>query len=687
MKVFLLVVGLLIIIAGIVMMLSKRDVERAMLDSETAADRNVVQLVKMDIAARYRSLLAEKVRTIIARKQHLRETSGIVQAALERFASLADRGLLSEKQARLASLDWLAHAHLDDSGRQYVFAFDVAGHSVSFPQSGTPEHDPSQFVDYKGRRLIDAVRDETERYGQTFSTFRRKAAGQEPTVAKFGHFFLFSRWNWVVGTVDDVGDVETDVRRKIDDFVISLRETMPEIRLARTGTVFIFDGHGQVVVPPRDSPHIATASNPLTGNLLLDDLKSSATEDGTTPLLHVASDGERLESHASYFKVLDWYVVSTTSTEEVRRPARQLISRQAVIFVVVLLFSGWLGYLLAGRLAKPLTQLTRYANDLSGQDFSSPPSTTASVVPRAGGSDEVGRLATAFAFMESSLRDNIGRLMEATAARQRIESELTIARDIQNDLLPKIFPHPPKARNFELFATLISAREVGGDLYDFYFLDDRHLCFTVGDVCGKGVPAALFMAVTKTLIKGIASRLHEPAQILARVNDELAADNPNMMFVTLVVGILDIDTGTIHYSNAGHNPPLLRTAAGDVRYLTPAVSGMACGVMEDMCYETETVTLRPSDTFILYTDGVTEAMDAAGEVYADDKLLKVAADLPESAQKMVDTIVASVDAHANGADQSDDITVLALRYRGALPIEEDAQPGFDAGSTAEEKSA
>ncbi|MGQ9365239.1 SpoIIE family protein phosphatase [Azospirillum sp. ST 5-10] len=675
-KVFLLVIVLLGIVAATVMTLSKRDVERAMLDSEVEAAQNVVQLVKRDITNRYRALLMEKVRTITAGKEHLRQTSGVVQAALGQFAALADQGLIGEDEARAAALDWMSDLRLDEAGRQYVFAFDRNNRAVAYPNPAMIGQDLGGFTDYKGRSLVETVRGETDRYRETFSTYRWKEAGEDQAVAKFGHFFRFPRWNWIVGTVNDIRDVENDVRRKIDAFVDELRVSMPAIHVARTGYVFVFDGKGNIVVPPRDNPDVAGERNPLTGNRLLDDLKAAATEAGATSVFHVAGNGEPMESHASYFKALDWYVVATTSTEEIGRPARLLIARQGIIFAVVLLVSAGLGYLYAARLSRPLVTLTRYANDLSAQDFSKPsataPGQAIADLPRRH-RDEVGRLANAFIYMETSLRDNVRLLMDATAARQRIESELTIARDIQIGLLPKIFPEPPESHGFELYSTLHSAKEVGGDLYDFYFLDPHHLCLTVGDVSGKGVPAALFMAVTKTLIKVVADRVREPAQILAQVNDELSLDNPNMMFVTLVVGILDVRTGMLRYASAGHNPPLLLTRDGRAEYLKEAAVGMACGIMEGVAYGTATVTLARGDTLLLYTDGVTEAMDPADRLYSDEKLLDLARHrlAGHSARAIVDAVVTSVGEHANGAEQSDDITVLALRYYG-MPADDGA---------------
>lgn len=187
--------------------------------------------------------------------------------------------------------------------------------------------------------------------------------------------------------------------------------------------------------------------------------------------------------------------------------------------------------------------------------------------------DEVGDLAASFASMKDALKKHIADLTTATAARERIESELRIARDIQMSILPKIFPPFPDRAELDVFAAIVPAREVGGDLYDFFFVDGHRFCFLIGDVSGKGVPAAFFMAVTKTLIKVVAEREPDPGRILTTVNDELSADNDSCMFVTLFLAILDTRTGRLEFGNAGHNAPLLlrqgRSRSGSAAWRSP----------------------------------------------------------------------------------------------------------------------
>ena len=280
--------------------------------------------------------------------------------------------------------------------------------------------------------------------------------------------------------------------------------------------------------------------------------------------------------------------------------------------------------------------------------------------------DEVGELSYAFENMRVALKEYIAGLTEATAARERLESELKIARTIQMSFLPKHFPPFPEQAEFDLYARLEPAKQVGGDLYDFFLLDDQHLFFSIGDVSDKGVPAALFMAVTKTLMKGIAMQGGlDPAGVLEHVNKELCMENDSMMFVTVFCAMLNFRTGEMIYSNAGHNPPLIRRAGGRPEEL-PLPRGIILGTFAETRYTTASLTLHPGDTLVLYTDGVTEAMNPRQDLYSVERLREtVTAVSDQTPETIVDAIFRSVRAYAAGAPQSDDITVLVLHYHGA----------------------
>ncbi|MDD2466643.1 MAG: SpoIIE family protein phosphatase [Desulfobulbus sp.] len=298
------------------------------------------------------------------------------------------------------------------------------------------------------------------------------------------------------------------------------------------------------------------------------------------------------------------------------------------------------------------------------QNFLNEKGNFAGQLPPVGSHDEVDKLAYSFQVMKISLKNHINKLKETTAAKERIESELSIAHDIQMALLPKTFPPFPDRQEFDLYATMQPAKEVGGDFYDFFFVDDTHLCFVIADVSGKGVPAALFMAMSMTLIKATARYGLPPEEILSRVNNELARDNDSCMFVTTFFGILDTESGELTYANGGHNPPLHLKCGGAIAIL-PISGSLMVGVMEDAPYKSEKLVLAPGDSFFLFTDGVTEAMNADGKLFTDERLQhELFALQGNGIKEVVHGIMSNIHNFTGEVPQSDDITMMMIHYSG-----------------------
>ncbi|MBN2439411.1 MAG: SpoIIE family protein phosphatase [Deltaproteobacteria bacterium] len=338
---------------------------------------------------------------------------------------------------------------------------------------------------------------------------------------------------------------------------------------------------------------------------------------------------------------------------DVSRHYRQALFLGAVGLIFLCGVIVWI----ARGITRPLRALTDSAEMMAEGNLDVPISAGRS-------KDEVGRLAGSFSVMQSSLKAYIQDLTEATAAKERIESELKVAHDIQMGILPRIFPPFPERTDLDIFAMLKPAREVGGDLYDFFFMDEHHLCFTVGDVSGKGVPASLLMAVTKILIKAKATQGLTSEAILARVNEDLSLDNPSMMFVTLFLGILDVRTGEVIYCNGGHNSPYVIRADGRISQLE-STGSMALGVVGDFAYRSKAVTLQKDDRLFLYTDGVTEANDAQYGLFSEDRLEKTLAGLRDKPLKeLITGTLESIEAFAQETPQADDITMMVVQYYG-----------------------
>jgi sigma-B regulation protein RsbU (phosphoserine phosphatase) len=447
----------------------------------------------------------------------------------------------------------------------------------------------------------------------------------------------------------------------VDVSLARLRQIVSEIQIGKTGYAFLISQNGTYVTHPDTRLIMKQTIFGLADekkDLKLRDIgtKMTARESGFIHAGHLMTGQDCWLAYAP--------LASTGWSLGLVFPQDELMADVSRHYHLTLLF-GALGLLIlffviiwiANGITSPLRMLTQATRRLAEGDLDVK-------IPAIRRTDEVGQLASSFATMRESLQRYIRDLTQTTAAKERIESELKIAHDIQMGILPRLFPPFPERSDMDIYATLRPAREVGGDLYDFFFMDEDHLCFTVGDVSGKGVPAALLMAVTKILIKSKATQGLSADAILSRVNEDLSLDNPSMMFVTLFLGILNVRTGEVVYCNGGHPPPYILRDAGEITPLA-TTGGMALGVMGDFQYRCATVTLQKNDTLFLYSDGVTEANDARFELFGDQRLAGALAGLHhQSLKTIIDGVMVIIEAFAQNEPQADDITMLVVRYFG-----------------------
>jgi sigma-B regulation protein RsbU (phosphoserine phosphatase) len=245
-----------------------------------------------------------------------------------------------------------------------------------------------------------------------------------------------------------------------------------------------------------------------------------------------------------------------------------------------------------------------------------------------------------------------------------VQRDLATATRIQQSLLPKVFPPFPDRPELDLYAEMLTAKEVGGDFYDYYFIDEDRLAFTVGDVSGKGIPAAIYMAVSRTLLKAIATQIVNPGEVLRKLNTLLIPESESATFVTVFFGVLNVRSGELQFSNGAHNSPFLVRKAGGVEQL-PLTDGSILGQIPHIDFETKRVKMERGDTLFLYTDGVSEAMDPDNHQYGEARLKTRLESANGSAiRELVQGNVADVKKYAREAPQSDDITLMALRYFG-----------------------
>jgi sigma-B regulation protein RsbU (phosphoserine phosphatase) len=277
--------------------------------------------------------------------------------------------------------------------------------------------------------------------------------------------------------------------------------------------------------------------------------------------------------------------------------------------------------------------------------------------------DEIHMLRDSFENMQHSLAKYVEELKSTTAQRATMESELKIAHDIQMSMLPKSYPAFPERNDLDIYGQVMPAKAVGGDLYDF-FIRDNKLFFIIGDVSGKGVPASLVMAVTTSLFRNIATYTEEPSHIVFAINQNLTANNDTGMFVTLFVGMLDLTTGKMNYCNAGHNPPLI-LANGEVKEILGEVN-IAAGVIPDFEFLEDHLEMNPGDTIFLYTDGLSEAENIDSQEYGEERVLQVAERTVSKPQTLIEVMTEQVQLFVGEAEQSDDLTMLAIEYTNNL---------------------
>lgn len=348
-----------------------------------------------------------------------------------------------------------------------------------------------------------------------------------------------------------------------------------------------------------------------------------------------------------------WTMSITCQYRDVLYHTSQMHMILIVVGLLGLLVMFIICYRIICHLTQPLTEFSVSAMNMAKGNFNAK-------LPEVKSRDEMRRLYDSFAYMQKSINTYIRELRATTSVNERMESELHIARSIQLGMLPKDFPHTDRCH---LHALLYPAKEVGGDLYDF-LVKDGYLYFTVGDVSGKGVPAALVMAITRAVCRFFSSMGLKTGQIASQLNNNVSENNDACMFATLFFGRLNLETLKLEICNAGHNPIIVIPADPQkAPYYYNAISNLAVGLMPDFPYQEESIDLEPGSKLLLYTDGVTEAETRQKELFGEDRLLAVVSD-PEfrklTPEEMTERVNAAVVAHADGNEQNDDITIMAI---------------------------
>ncbi len=439
-----------------------------------------------------------------------------------------------------------------------------------------------------------------------------------------------------------------------------LQKMVSSIKLYDTGFAYVISRNGTMV------------THPVPKYIMNESLFSLAEENGDPRLRNIGRKMIRGESgfisgvknlqgrksavHYSPIPSNGWSLGVEIPEDELFADLSRLFKTLAAIASAGILLLSIAVVVAVKRATRPLGVLANAAGKIGAGDFHAS-------LPSVAGHDEIGRLAKSFTLMQEQLREYVRNLAETTASKEKVESELRIAHDIQMSIIPKIFPPFPDRDEFDLYAVLNPARSVGGDLYDFFLTDDKSLCVAVGDVSGKGVPASLFMAITRTLLRTKAQNIRTSAGIADSINADLCRDNEMAMFVTFFIAFVDIQTGKLEYTNAGHNKPYIIRRSGAVETLQHT-HGTPLGISDEK-YGADSIILAPGDKLVLYTDGVTEAVNTKDELFGEERLEKfLARKHAASVKDVVGSLVGELLIYSNGAEQADDITALVLEFFG-----------------------
>jgi sigma-B regulation protein RsbU (phosphoserine phosphatase) len=462
-----------------------------------------------------------------------------------------------------------------------------------------------------------------------------------------------------------------------------ISEIVSGAKIGESGYAFLLNSRGEVVITPK-SDYVTDESGALTGENYKDssdiNVHTLAVDmtSGKSGIRHMSLGGEDVFVAYAPLERTGWSIGVVMPNAEVTAPVTAMqssisglradsentinnfmtISFGVIIFAIIfaIILAMVMSIRFADTISKPISILKNEAEEIGKGDLER------TITLMTG--DELEELAHAFNIMTTELRLYIKDFEKVTADKERIATELNVATNIQASMLPHIFPPYPDRKEFDLYGSMEPAKEVGGDFYDFFLTDDSTLAVVVADVSGKGVPAALFMVIAKTLLKNNAQMGKDPAAVFEEVNNILCENNEGEMFVTAFMGFLDVETGEFNFVNAGHNPPCIKHADGKWEYLTTKPGFVLAG-MEDMRYKPQNVILDKGDLLYLYTDGVTEATDRVLDLYGEKRLLDTLnANKEDNVISIVNAVRADIAEFAHGAEQADDITMLALEYAG-----------------------
>ncbi|MFA6583011.1 MAG: SpoIIE family protein phosphatase [Elusimicrobiaceae bacterium] len=622
--------------------------------------RRRLGLISLNVGNEYENIKEIENNRLSEHRDELTDVTEIIFRIINNYYARFKKGELTEAEAKGQAADYVRQFRYGNGG--YFFIHGLDGINVTHANEDFYHKDVSGVIDAgTGERIFPKVKAAASKPEGGFVSFKFPKLKSRELEPKLVYVKLFQPWGWIVGTGEYMPDLERINEDEIAALKRDLDRSIAQYRIGAKGYYFVFDSRGEIIIHP-DAVKSREYMRDFVDKHILPDArlgKTAMNYDWHSPA--EPHRNNKKDVFLTYFQPLDWYIGAAVYDYDIQRPARDLSKLLVPIYAGVFLLALFAAYWLSRGVTRNIASLAGATKQLLLSDFSLSEESGRNLERISASKDETGLLARSFKQMLDALHGYILRLKETTALKERIESELKLAHEIQMDMLPK----PDKAETEELSVAgcLFPARNVGGDLYDFFFMDGR-LFVLVGDVSDKGVPAALFMSKTKTAAQLLAKTELSPARLLKRLNDVLAAQNEHFMFVTVFCGIMDIATGKLVYASAGHNMPVLVSGA-ESRFI-PKPDGVPLGVYPEAEFGEYVLTLEKGQGLYVYTDGVTEAMNRSCELFGDDTLLKLLSGVKAggNAADINSLVLAAVRAHAGGCDASDDISMLALLRKG-----------------------
>lgn len=536
---------------------------------------------------------------------------------------------------------------------------NVKGVAIGFAPNAYPSY-KNGFAPYIMREAngqfkqtdLSAVQNYTQKAWYSKTKYKKKAIWSDPFIEVNGNVICSYCIPLVSPSKQFLGVLAVDM--SLDDLTEKVQSVKPYSKSYLT----IMDRNLNFVVHP--DKNLILKGNPTK---VLDKNKYEVNEtifvDIKNQVRGIGAFGDRGAQKYLYYapiKRIGWTVTLECDEDEIIAGVSKVRLQMVCMSILGIIGLAFVCLFLMRKFLRPIRLYSNAALHIAEGNFHTR-------LPRMHDHNELWALGNSLDHMQHSLDKYIQELKSTTQEKGRIESELNIASKIQMSMIPKIFPPYPDRDDTDIYGTLIPAKAVGGDLYDF-FLRDEKLFFCVGDVSGKGVPASLVMAVTRSLLRIVAAQESRPERIVASLNNSMSDMNESNMFVTLFVGVLDLPTGRFRYCNAGHNAPVIIDGESHEVKMLDVKPNLPIAILPEMKFEMQETVISPNTTIFMYTDGLTEAENKEKELFGDDRMIEVLTGMENKTSKeQIETMLDAVHQHVKDAEQSDDLTMISIKYQ------------------------